>query len=215
MKNYRLLVLAAIVALGTVTIANAQQSAPRTNTPTTTAQPQAGAAGGINGIAIINTAAFTDDKEGITKLVNASRTVEREFTPRQQQLQQLAQRIQASQTELENLLKTPTVSPQSVQQKREQIDQLQRELTRSREDAQISYNKRIAEVAGPIYDDIAKALETFARQRNINVILDEAKLAEAMFVVGRAGMDITRDFVADYNRRNPATASAAPATPRR
>lgn len=215
MKHYRLFVFATLVALGTVTAANAQQPAGRPAAPAgggATAQPQAGAASGMNGMAVINTAYFTDEKEGISRLVGVARGVEREFQQRRTELEQLNQRRTALLTELENLSKSAApVSPQTVTGKQEQVAQLERDIKRKGEDAQLAYNKRASEALAPIYDDIAKALETYARQRNISLILDEAKLESAMFVVTRGSLDITRDFIADYNRRNPATASAAPA----
>ena len=60
----------------------------------------------------------------------------------------------------------------------------------------------------PIQEDIAKSLEAFARGRGVTVLFDESKMGGAMLVLGDA-LDLTAAFIADYNRRNPATASAA------
>ena len=155
---------------------------------------------------IIYTEVFDDEKQGIARLVSAIKGVDREFEPRRTELQTLQQRYQQL---IDELNKTAAVQdPRAQQQKREQAEQLQREIERKREDAQIAYNKRLQEVVAPIYDDIAKFLDAYAKQRGISMIIDASKVPGVIFVTNNS-MDITRDFIAEYNRR-AATASTAP-----
>ena len=202
MKALRLIPVVAIVVAVTSGAVKAQQQQPasRQAAPTTTVT------GGNEGrIVIIYTDVFDDEKQGIARLVNAVKGVDREFEPRRAELQSLQQRYQQL---VDELNKTAAVQdPRAQQQKREQAEQLQRELERKREDAQIAYNKRLQEVVAPIYDDIAKFLEAYAKQRGIAMIIDASKVPGVIFVTNNA-MDITSDFIAEYNRRNPATASA-------
>jgi len=76
---------------------------------------------------------------------------------------------------------------------------------RKAEDAEAAFNKRMQEVLPPLYDDIGKSLETFAKARGINLILDVSKV-QGVFALSDA-LDITKAFIADYNSKNPATAS--------
>jgi Skp family chaperone for outer membrane proteins len=51
-------------------------------------------------IAVINTEAFRDDKTGITKYVNAMKTLDTEFAPLQNELRTMATRIQTLEKDL-------------------------------------------------------------------------------------------------------------------
>nr|MBA2339532.1 hypothetical protein [Pyrinomonadaceae bacterium] len=59
----------------------------------------------------------------------------------------------------------------------------------------------------PIETDINTALTAFARQRNLSMVFNVSQLPNVVLVLNDS-MDLTRDFIADYNRRNPATAAA-------
>jgi outer membrane protein len=198
MKTIRLIAASIFIAAITVFPASAQQRQG--------AAPAAGAALPDSKIALINTDAFTDEKQGITRLVNAVKGVDREFTPRKTELQGIQTRIQQLTDEIN---KTANVSdPKVIQQKNEQLDQMKKDYQRRGEDAQAAYNKRLQEVVAPIYDEIGKALDTYSRQRGITMLLDAAKIGPAI-ITAADGMDITRAFIVEFNTRNPATASTA------
>ena len=86
---------------------------------------------------------------------------------------------------------------------------MEKDFKRKGEDAQAAFNKRLEEVLGPIYEDIGKALDGFAKARGITLILDVTKIQG--IVSAADAMDITRAFIAEYNSKNPATASLAAA----
>ena len=88
----------------------------------------------------------------------------------------------------------------------EQAEALKKDIERKTQDAQSAYQKKLREATEPIYKDISPALQSFARQRGVNVIFDVSKLSEVMFVVNDT-VDLTRAFIADYNQRNPLTAT--------
>lgn len=213
MNFRRLTAAAAFVAVFSVLPAFAQQAGgarPAGGAAQQPARPAAGAASsgavGDFKIAVINTEAFNDAKTGIGRLVNAVGSVDREFQPRRTELQGLQQNIQKL---TEDLNKTTTVQdPKITAQKQEQLDQLKRDLERKQQDAQIAFQKRMGEMLGPIYEDIGKNLEAFAKQRGIGAVIDISKLQSAVYLTNDQ-MDITSAFIAEYNSRNPATASAA------
>lgn len=160
-------------------------------------------------IAIINTATFGAPQGGIARLVTAMAGVNREFEPRRTELRT----IQTNYEKLvEDINKQKELStPQALQQKADQAESMKREMERKQQDAQLDYDKRMRVAVAPIYEDIGKSLEAYAKERGINVILDAAKLGEAMFIVND-GIDITAAFVAFYNQRPAGAASTA--TPR-
>jgi len=199
MKTFRLMVAALTFAAAAFSAAYAQQ-------PGRPASQPAVVATGDAKIAIIDTEAFGDEKAGIGRLVSAMKGVENEFQPRRTELQNLNTRY----TQLvEDIKKQQQVAaPDTLRQKADQAESLKTDIQRKQEDAQAAYQKRMGEVIAPVYDDIGKSLQAFARQRGISVIFDAAKLQGGIFLVNDA-VDITRDFIAEYNRSHPATASVS------
>jgi Skp family chaperone for outer membrane proteins len=159
-------------------------------------------------IALIYSDMFLDPKNGIARFNTLVTTLNREFQPRQTELQTMQQRIQAL---TEDIQKTAAVAdPKTVQTKQDQLDQLKKEFQRKGEDAQAAYDRRRKEMFTPLQDDIGKALEAYAKGHNINVIIDGSQVP---LVYAADTLDITRAFINDFNSKNPATAAVTPVTP--
>ncbi|HEV8587461.1 MAG TPA: OmpH family outer membrane protein [Pyrinomonadaceae bacterium] len=154
-------------------------------------------------VAIIDSSAFADEKQGIAKFVSALKKVNAEFQPRQTELQGLQQQIEKATADLQKA--APVQDPKVTQQQQDKIDQMKKDFQRKGEDAQAAFNKRLEEVLSPIYEDIGRALDTFAKARGITLILDVTKVQG--IVSAADSIDITRAFIAEYNSKNPATAS--------
>nr|MBA3805749.1 OmpH family outer membrane protein [Acidobacteriota bacterium] len=155
---------------------------------------------------LINTDFFADDKQGIGRLVNAVKKVDTEFTPRRNELQALKANMDKLTADIQATANV--ADPKTLQQKSDQLEAMKREYQRKGEDAQAAYNKRLQESVGPLYEDIGKSLDAFARSRGITLLLDAAKIGPAILAATDA-MDVTRAFIAEYNSKNPATASSA------
>ncbi|HWS86456.1 MAG TPA: OmpH family outer membrane protein [Pyrinomonadaceae bacterium] len=208
MKAIRTTFFAAALAATAALTASAQTPAqPRPAAP----GPSTAAAIAEGKFAIIDTDAFGDQKDGIKRLVAAFQTVEREFKPRRDELQGLQTRYQALVKEVND---TKAVADQkALAAKADQAQQLEIEIKRKQEDGQKALDKRVQELTGPVYQDIGNALQAFAKARGLSVVFDVSKMQGVVMVVD-GGIDITSAFIADYNTRNPATASAAtPAAP--
>jgi outer membrane protein len=156
-------------------------------------------------VALIDSSAFADEKQGIAKFVSALKRVNAEFQPRQAELQNLQQQIEKATSDLQKA--APVQDAKVTQQQQEKIAQMEKDFKRKGEDAQLAFNKRLEEVLGPIYEDIGKALDGFAKARGITLILDVTKIQG--IVSAADAMDITRAFIAEFNSKNPATASLA------
>jgi outer membrane protein len=182
----------------------AAQSAP----PAATAQANVPA----TKVALINTEAFADEKQGIVRIVAAVKRVDTEFQARKTELQQLQQRVQTLTDEISKIQGAPAsvgVDQKSLQAKVDSLDALKKEGQRKQEDAQASYNKRMQEVLAPIYEDIGKSLDAFGKAQGITLLLDASKIAPAILSAADA-TDVTRAFIADFNSKFPATAAVAP-----
>ncbi|HKR60133.1 MAG TPA: OmpH family outer membrane protein [Pyrinomonadaceae bacterium] len=161
-------------------------------------------------IALIDTAVFGDDKEGIIRFREAVNSLEAEFKPRQVEIENLKTRLDSLTKEVDTLSKASVVSPESLKAKREEADRVDREIKQKADTAQKALEKRYTEVTGPVSRDIGSALNAFAERRGITLTLDISKLLPAILTIA-PGADLTKEFVAEYNSKNPA--STAPAKP--
>ena len=204
MKIDRLIVALAFVLAVAVSPVLAQPK------PAAATQTPAQATGTVpeSKIALIYSDAFLDAKTGIARFNTLVNTLNREFQPRQTDLQQMQQRIQTLTNEVNQAqAASSVVDPKSIQAKMDQLEQLKKDYQRKGEDAQAAYNKRRADIFQPLQDDIGKALEAYAKQHNINVIIDGSQVP---LVYAADALDITRAFINDFNSKNPATASVTP-----
>lgn len=154
-------------------------------------------------IALVNTDEFADEKTGINRLVSAMKRVDGEFQPRRTELQTLQQTIDKQTADLNKA--APMQDPKVTAQVKDKIDGLTTEFKRKGEDAQAAYQKRLQDVLGPVYDDIGKALDAYAKAHGITLILDVTKVQG--IVSASESLDITRPFITEFNSKNPATAS--------
>jgi outer membrane protein len=196
---------AAIVLLAvTVFCVSAQQK------PATPAAPPATAAQSTVAVpdskmAMIYSDAFLDPKNGIARFNSLLGTLNREFEPRRAELQGLQTKMETLNKEIES---TQNVAdPNTIRTKKDQLAQMNTEYKRKGEDAEAAYNKRRQDIFLPLQQDIGKALEAFAKARGITVIVDGSQVP---VVYASDSIDITRAFIADFNSKNPATASVTP-----
>lgn len=206
MRIFRLIAASLFLAAVTVLPAYGQGAAR----PTTSAPSQTGSTSGDVGnakVAIIYSEAFFDQKQGIARFNTLLTTLNREFQPRQTELDGMRTRITQLTDEINKLQQAGTpVDPKSIQAKADQLDTLKKEYQRKGEDATAAYNKRRTEIFGPLQEDIGKALEAYAKQRGITVIIDGSQVP---VLYAADSIDITRIFIQEYNSKNPATASTA------
>ncbi|HZH31455.1 MAG TPA: OmpH family outer membrane protein [Pyrinomonadaceae bacterium] len=205
MKLFRLIAAACLVAASLVISAGAQTAAR----PQPAAPAQGGATASAARIAIIDSSAFSDEKQGIARVVNAMRTVDAQFQPVRTEVQGMQTRYQAL---VDDINKTSAVAdPKTIATKTDQADTLKRDIERKAQDAQLAIKKRMDETLGPLQEDVYNSLQAFAQSRGISIIIDASRVP---LIYAADSVDITKDFIAEYNRTKPATASAAPAAAR-
>jgi outer membrane protein len=202
MKIFRAIAAVAFLA---VISAGSVLAQPRTTTPASPAPTQTGALPETK-IALVNTDDFADEKTGITRLVSAMKRVDGEFQPRRTELQTLQQQIEKATADLTKA--QPLQDARVSQQQADKIEGMKTEFKRRGEDAQAAYQKKLQEVLGPVYDDIGKALDAYAKAHGITLILDVTKIQGILSA--SESLDITRPFITEFNSKNPATASLTP-----
>ena len=219
MKRHHLFPVSALLIAALAALASAQQPAGRpaaqpTPTPTATAPATTAPAAAVqlpmSKMAIIYTDLFLDQKTGIAKFNSVVTKLNGEFQKTKDELTQMQTRATALDSEINKLREAPAGAPVSqpaLQAKMDQLDQLKKDIQRKGEDAQAAYNRRRQELFLPLQEEIGKALETFAKARGINVIIDGTQVP---LLYAAEAMDITRAFITEFNSKNPVTAATTP-----
>lgn len=184
------------------------------------ANPAAPASPGKIGIIVVE--AFGDEKGGITKYKAALAALRKEFEPINTKLQADVTRYQTLGQEIEKLRQAPAAgvpaaqpNQASLQAKVDEFQNLEKKIKRDEEDAKAQYERRSAAVVGPVYNDIIKALNEYAKQKGYAVILDGVKLDQAQILLGfDEKYNVTQDFITFYNARPATAATAATTTPK-
>lgn len=153
-------------------------------------------------LAYVNSAAFLDEQSGIKQLVKASQGLELEFSSAQSELSLLNEKLRTIVTELNKLNADPAANAKAIAEKQQAGQQLQQQLQAKQQAAQEAFGKRSQEVQGPIAAEISKDIHTFAEERNIGLMLDLAKLGDAV-LDAKPELDLTNDFIAYFNLRHP------------
>jgi Skp family chaperone for outer membrane proteins len=166
-------------------------------------------------VGYIDSGAFYDTKDGITKLVNANKQLDTEFAVRIKELQDGNTRLQSIAKELDNMQKLPQTQFRQAEYaaKQDEGERLQRELNYKKTDLETAINKRKEQLIGPISKDIGIGIDDFAKKNGYGVIFDIGKFADAGAVLYFAdAADSTKEFITFYNAR-PVTTSATSAKP--
>jgi len=166
-----------------------------------------GGGGGAQGkIAIINTAAF---RVGIGEFKTTLEALNKEFETQNNELEGLQKQL----LELKNKVEKdgPNVQPSVRNGWIEQGTQLEKTLKRKTEDYQSLFQRRGQEVVGPIMDRINKFFDQYCQQRNIVMLLERQVAEGSNLLVWMAPvMEITDDFMNEYNKAHPSSTPAAP-----
>lgn len=202
MKVFRVIAAVAIIAVVAVLVHT--QTRPATPAPATSAQTRP-AAGPAN-IAIIDSSAFSDDKNGIGRVMNAIKQLDAKFEPLRAELRGMRDRLNTMRADIQKkqAIQDAKITAQQV----DQADQLEVQIKRKAEDAQVSYQRESAAALNPLQKDITDALNAYAQSKGISLLLDVNRVP---VLYAASNLDITRDFIAEYNRTHPV--SGTPARP--
>lgn len=205
--NRVVVIAAAFVVVASASNFAAAQVRPATTSPSArpaAPQPTPGTTAPVPAakIALVDTTVFGDEKAGITRYVNALKGVQAGFQPRVTELNNLQSRIKAIADEIAKLRGNSPVNSEAIKTKEDEGERLQRELKYKKDQNDADFEKRLTEVVAPISTDIGKALDQYASQHGLTMILDISKLLPAVLTVNPA-MDVTQAFIADYNSKHP------------
>ena len=146
MKIFRTIFAATLMTAAAALAVNAQPAATRP-AATTPAAPAASAQLGEAKIALIDTGAFADEKQGIARMVAAVKRVETQFQTVRTELQGMRANLERLTKEIQD---TKGVADQAaLARKAEQAETLEKEIKRKGEDAQANYQKAMRDALQP------------------------------------------------------------------
>jgi Skp family chaperone for outer membrane proteins len=163
-------------------------------------------------IAVIDSSLFTDEKNGISRVMAAMQQLEAKFTPLRTEIRGMRERLSTMRSDIQK--KRLIQDANATAQQTEAADTLELQIKRKAEDAQSAYQRESLAVLDPLQKDIGTALTAYAQAKGISLLIDANRVP---LVYAANSLDITKDFIADYNRTHPAgpaTAAPAPARPK-
>jgi Skp family chaperone for outer membrane proteins len=172
--------------------------------PAQTATPAAPAAKVIpvSRVAWVNSNAFAAEEGGIKQLVRNIKQLELEFSGTESELNLQSEKLRTLVGELQKLQAGGEANAVAIQEKQAEGMKMQRELQAKQQQAQQAFGKAQQEKQGPVFAEIGKALTAFAKERELNYVLDVAKLGDAV-LVAQPELDVTQDFIAYFNASHP------------
>lgn len=156
----------------------------------------------VSRLAWINSRSFFAEDTGIKRLVRSVKELELEFSGTESELNLLNEKLRTIVTELQKLQGDAQANAQAIQDKQAEGLKLQQELQGKQQQAQQAVAQAQQTKQGPIMEDIRKALETYAKERQIGTLLDVSRLGEAVLFV-QPELDVTADFVTYFNAAHP------------
>jgi Skp family chaperone for outer membrane proteins len=167
-------------------------------------------------IGLVNVNAFGDDKAGITKFRNALNSLEPEFKKINDDLKAMQTRYTTLAEAIRKAQAPPPPNvpvsnpPANLAAQVEEAQNLEVQIKRMQEDGKAKYERRYQQVVGPVFGDIVKALNEYAKKNGYAVILDGARLEQSELLLGFDDKyDVTKDFIVFYNARPAGTATTA------
>ena len=157
-------------------------------------------------IGIIDSSKFTDEKAGIGKVMNAIRQLDVKFQPVQAELKGMRERLNTMRADLQK--KRSIQDAATTARQAEEAERLEVQYKRKTEDARASYQKETGAIMETLQNDIGNALTAYAQANGITLVIDANRVP---IIYAASALDITQDFINDYNRKYPAGSAPAPA----
>ncbi len=174
---------------------------------------QAGAVPAAAKIGWLDTGAFADEKEGVTKYIAGLKALDSEMKPKITDLQSIQARLKTISDDLAKAQNSPANVPidqKAIQAKQDEGQKLQRDFDYKKKEYDATLEARSGQVLGPISADISKSIQDYAKLKGYAVVLDINALAQQNAILALdATANITKDFITYYNNKPATTATTA------
>jgi len=205
----RTVVLAATLA--TCLAANAQ---PAATSAATSAAPAAAVPAGPPKIAVI---AFQEAVAQTNDFQRKFADLQKKFDPKRQELKTLNDEIANLQKELQ--AQSATLSDAERARRAKAIDEKQKQLKRTGEDAQGDFQQQMQQTYADVASKVVDVMNSYAQEHGYTVVLDGGNQQQPVVLYATPSADITKAVVDAYNVKSGVPAppaqptAAAPAAP--
>ena len=159
-------------------------------------------------IGIIDSSKFSDEKAGIARVMAAMKQLQVKFEPLGAEIRGMRERLNTLRADLQK--KRAIQDAATTARQAEEANNLEVQIKRKAEDAQASYEKEARTIMESLQNDLGNAVIAFAEAKGITLVLDANRVP---IIYAANSLDITQDFINEYNRTHPAGSAPAPARP--
>lgn len=192
-----------VLALSVTVVAQQPPPAQRPPAQGASAQPTKGKIG------VVNTARL---QEQILEFRAKLEALNRQFEPRVKELQGMADRINA----LDTTIKTQAnvLGAAKIAELTEQLGTMKRDYQRKGEDLEADGNRARSIALGPVNEKLNKFANDYTARRGIILLIDLANAVQAGALTWYDHrIDVTEDFIREYNKANPTPGASQPSRP--
>ncbi len=195
--------LVTIAALASCLALNAAAQSPAVSA----AAPSAPAApAGSPKVAVIG---FQEAVAGTNDFQRRFADLQKKYEPKRQQMKTLNDEITSLQKELQ--AQAATLSDADRATKAKLLDDKQKELKRTGEDAQTDYQQDMQQTFGAVAGKFAETLDAYAAEHGFSVVLDGGNQQLPVVIYANPSVDITKAVVEAYNVKSGIPAPEHPA----
>ena len=188
--------LASLLATGLIGSAALAQSTAPAASPSAAATTATAAPAGPSKVAIIMfQAAVAQTNEGKRNFEE----VEKKYQPKQAQLKQQSDEVDNLEKQLQT--QSATLTDTERAQRLKSIDDKEKALQRSGEDAQNDFQQEIQQTYAQLAQKVYGSVQSYAQQNGYTVVLD-ASAQQSPVLYASQGQDITEQVIAAYNQKS-------------
>ena len=137
--------------------------------------------------------------------------LQKKYDPKRQQIKTLNDDISSLQKELQ--AKSATLTDAERATKAKQLDEKQKELKRTGEDAQTDFQQDMQQTFSTVAAKVAETIDAYAKEHGYSVVLDGGNQQLPVVIYANPSVDITKPVIAAYNVKSGIPAPEHPATP--
>ena len=195
--------IATVAALASCLALNAAaQASPATEAATPTASAPAGPAK----IAIV---VFQQAVAQTNDFQRRYADLQKKYDPKRQQIQTLNTEIASLQKELQ--AQSATLSDAQRATKAKQLDDKQKELKRTGEDAQGDFQQDMQQTFATVAGKVAETIDAYAKEHGYTLVLDGGNQQVPVVLYANQSTDITKAVIDAYNTKSGIPAPERPA----
>ncbi|MBS1802183.1 MAG: OmpH family outer membrane protein [Acidobacteria bacterium] len=135
--------------------------------------------------------------------------LQKKYEPKRQQIQTLNTEIGSLQKELQ--AQSATLSDAQRASKAKQLDDKQKELKRTGEDAQGDFQQEMQQTFSTVAGKVSETLDAYAKEHGYTLVLDGGNQQVPVVLYANQSTDITKAIIDSYNTKSGIPAPERPA----